>query len=321
MVVHVTGANGFIGRHLVLYLMQAGHQVRAAVRSETAASHVPRGAEVLLIRDTNDVGCWTDALSGCDTVVHLIGLAHASARREGRVIDRFRAVNVAITGHVVNACLQSHVHRLIYVSSIKAVGEGGSEPYGETTPCAPEDAYGVSKREAEVLILERAKDAPIEAAIVRPPVVYGPEATGNIARMMRLVATGLPLPIRCIRARRSMVFVGNLVDALRCLSESSARVEGFYHVSDAEDPWTTRELLAEMGRLMGKRVVELPVPVPLLRGVGRLVGMGGEVDRLTRSLTVSASRLREELGWEPPYSRDEALAQTIRWHVDHERDR
>jgi len=315
-IVAVTGANGFIGRHMAQHLLSTGHETIAIVRSEQATRTVPDGASVRRIEDLHDVDCWQEALSSCDVVVHLIGRAHVSARRKERAIEKFREVNVAITEHVLDACLRSRVRRLIYVSSIKAVGEGGSEPYTETTPCAPEDAYGVSKREAEVLIRERTTGAPIEAAIVRPPLVYGPDAAGNVTRMIRLVSTGLPLPIRCIGARRSMVFVGNLVDALRCLSESSAPVEGFYHVSDAEDPLTTRELLREMGRLMGKRVAEIPVPVPVLRGLGRLIGMKGEIDRLTRSLTVSAVRLRDELGWRPPYTREMGLAETVCWQID-----
>ena len=79
---------------------------------------------------------------------------------------------------------------------------------------------------------------------------------------------------------------------------------------------TTRELLCEMGRLMGERVTEIPVPDFILRGLGRLVGMKGEVARLTRSLTVSAVRLRDELGWRAPYTREMGLAETVRWQID-----
>jgi len=315
----VTGANGFIGRHLIRTLCAAQHEVVAVVRSDGVGQAVPDASTIRVIRDSHSTACWSDVVGGCHTVVHLIGLAHGPARKARLAMDGFRAVNVGITERVLAACLQARVSRLIYVSSIKAVGEGRPEPYAETAVCAPEDAYGVSKREAEILIQDRTSGEPIEAAIVRPPVVYGPEGTGNIARLIRLVATGLPLPTRCIEAKRSLAYVGNLVDAIRCLVEAEATAEGIFHVCDEEDPLTTRELLCETGRLMGKRVIELPVPVPVLRGIGRLVGMGGEVDRLTRSLTASTTRLKEEFGWEAPYARDEGLTQTIQWCLGHTR--
>jgi len=314
--VAVTGANGFIGVHLVANLMAKGHGVRAIVRSDEAARRIPDEAKAHLIADAHDGHCWDEALVDCDVVIHLIGLAHAAARDRRNLMKRFREVNVGITGHVVNACLRNGVRRLIYLSSIKAIGEGASEAYTETSECSPEDPYGISKREAEMLVLERTQGASIEASIVRPPVVYGPGVKGNIARMLKLLDSGLPLPIRCLSARRSMVYVGNLVDALHRLVEVKAPVEGVFLVGDAEDPLTTRELLCEMGRLMGKRVVEIPVPVPVLRGLGRLIGMKEEVDRLTRSLTVSAVRLRDELGWRPPYPRQMGLAETVRWEID-----
>jgi len=231
-------------------------------------------------------------------------------------MDAFRRVNVAITSSVVEAALDADVRRLIYVSSIKAVGEGSAEGYTELSPCAPEDAYGQSKREAEILVHDRTANRPIEAAIVRPLVVYGPGVKGNIERMLKLVQRMPVLPIRCLRAKRSMVYVGNLVDALRCMIESQRPIGGIYHISDGDDPLTTRELLRRMARLMGRNTIEVPVPAVALRTVARLVGMSQDVDRLTRSLTTRAFRLESELGWRPRYSVQEGLTATVRWYVE-----
>jgi len=257
-------------------------------------------------------------LANCDTVIHLIGLAHAAARDPRGLKARFREVNFDITRRVLDACLQNDVRRLIYLSSIKAIGEGASEPYTETSECRPENGYGESKREAELLILERAQGTSLEASIVRPPVVYGPGVKGNIARMMKLVRNGLPLPIRWLKARRSMVYVGNLVDALCCMVESQCPVEGIFHISDAEEALTTRETFLELGRFMGKKIIEVPVPAALLCLMGRVVDMGEEIKRLTRSLTTRGERLAAELGWQAPYSMQEGLSETVRWFLDHE---
>ena len=138
---------------------------------------------------------------------------------------------------------------------------------------------------------------------------------------MKLVRSRLPLPIRCLKAKRSMVYVGNLTDALCAMIESRCPIGGIYHISDAEPPLATRELFVELGRLMGRRVVEVPVPAPVLLLMGRFVGMGEEVDRLTRSLTIRGTRLADELGWHPPCSMQEGLAATVSWFVEHESDR
>jgi len=319
--VSVTGANGFIGRHLISKLLAAGAEVCAIVRSEGAAELIPAGAKTRVICDPSSSECWGDALAGSDIVIHLIGLAHAAARDKADLLKRFRETNVEITEHVVDACIQNGVNRLIYLSSIKAVGEGTSDAYTETSECLPENAYGQSKREAELLLLERVQGTALEASIVRPPVVYGPKAKGNILRMMKLVRSRLPLPIRRLKARRSMVYVGNLVDALCLMATSDEPVEGIYHISDSETALTTRELFQQLGKLMGRRLLEVPVPSSLLRVMGKVVGMGEEVDRLTKSLTTQGVRLRDDLGWQAPYSMQEGLAETVQWFVEHERGR
>jgi len=295
-----------------------GHDVRAIVRSEGAAECIPNGARVHVILDPSSSQCWQDALAQCDTVIHLIGLAHDAVRDKSDLLKRFRETNVELTGRVVDACIHNGVSRLIYLSSIKAVGEGASDPYTEDSRCLPENPYGKSKREAELLILQRTQGTSLEASLVRPPVVYGPGVKGNIARMMKLVRSGLPLPIRCLKARRSMVYVGNLVDALCFMVELQRPVKGIFHISDAEEALTTRETFLELGKLMGKTILEVPVPVPVVRMLGRLVGMGGEADRLTRSLTTQGAQLTDELGWRAPFSIQEGLAATVQWFVEHE---
>jgi len=316
--VAVTGASGFIGKHLVAKLVAGGHDIRAMVRSEEAACKVSGKADVWRIDSAGDADCWDAGLSDCDAVVHLIGVAHAAAHDKKDLTSRFHEVNVNVTGRVVDACLRNGVHRLIYLSSIKAVGEGGPEPYTEASECLPENPYGASKREAEQMILERTRGCDIEASILRPPVVYGPHVKGNIARMLKLVQSGIPLPIRCLKARRSMLYVGNLVDAIRCMIESEHPIGGIYHIADAEMPPTTREFLLDLGRLMGRRVVEVPVPASLLRMAGRLVGMGEEVKRLTSPLTTHGSRFWDELGWSAPISMQQGLAATVDWFVNRE---
>jgi len=226
----------------------------------------------------------------------------------------YRSVNVGITKALLEACARSSVKQILYLSSIKAVGEGEGSPYSEEAECAPKDAYGISKREAEQLVLESAKGGMV-TTVVRPPLVYGPGVKGNFLRLMNLVWRGLPLPIGLIRNARSMVFVGNLTNAICTLLNEPSKAAGVFHVADYGVPLSTPELVRKLARLMGRPARIVPFPVGLMRLTGRLVGRLEDVDRLTRSLVVSCDRIRKELGWEPPFSVDEGLAQTVEWFL------
>jgi len=315
-IIAVTGANGFIGQHLIRELENRGHSVRAVVRTDAAAAAVDKLPETVITRDPYDADAWRAALEGCDAVVHLIGLAHGAAERAEDELERFRRVNMEITERVRDACRRIGVKRLIYLSSIKAVGEGSEKPYAEDATCNPTTAYGISKREAELLLLGGASDGPPEISVLRPPLVYGEAVKGNVERMMKLVRKGFPLPIRCLSARRSMVYVGNLTDALATLLAAPQPVCGVFHVADAGPPPSARGFLLAVAEAMGKRVVQLPVPAPLLRLAGRMVGMSEEAAQLTRSLTVDAVRLRKELSWRAPVPSAEGLRRTVEWFMD-----
>ena len=313
--VAILGANGFIGRHQIRALLEAGHEVVATVRSQQAALAVPVGSTVRVVGNPHDTQCWSDTLGDCCTVIHLIGLAHASADAAKGQGGLFQRVNVDITRKVVDACLQADVQRLVYVSSIKAVGEGDSGPYTENSECSPEGPYGKSKRDAEMLIQALTTGTPLSACIVRPPLVYGAGARGNLARMMSLVAGGMPLPTRCLHAQRSMVYVENLADAIRCLVDAEQATRGTYHVVDEEPPLSTREMFRELARHMNRHLVEIPVPGLLLRAAASLIGMRAEAERLTRSLVVEATRLPVEIGWQQPYSRREGLDEMVQAYL------
>ncbi len=198
---------------------------------------------------------------------------------------------------------------------MKVNGDGRSQPYTEEDAPGPEDPYGVSKCEAEALV--RAYDDRIETVILRSPLVYGPGVGGNFRRLLRLseVARRIPLPLGGVRNRRSLIYVGNLVDAILHLLQAPEAPGHTFLVSDGED-LSTAELVHRIGRAGGfaPRLVRFPL-LPL-RFAGGLIGKAAEVSRLTASLTVDAAALRAT-GWRPPYSVDQGLAQTVRWWCDH----
>ena len=309
----ITGGNGFIGHHLCTELLSSGWEVRGTIRRPEAQGKLVPGIETVIVDVTRDDG-WLAAVSGVDAVVHLVGRTHVLHDRASDPLDAYRSVNVDGTQRVLRACVEARVPRFIYLSSIKAVGEGAQSPYSETSPCNPEDAYGITKREAEIAVLEMVSNTDLQAIIVRPPLVYGPGVKGNFLQILRFADRGIPLPLGCTHNARSMVFVGNLTSAIAALLDQPTTKESIFHVVDDGEPLSTKELVTRLGHLLGRKVHHIPIPVPLLRLGGGLLGHSGEVMRLVSSLTVFGERIKEALNWTPPYTVEEGLAETVDWY-------
>lgn len=298
----VTGATGFLGSPVCAALLARGHRVAAAVRRVPAA--VNPAIDTRAVGDIDGNTDWGAALSGIDVVLHLAGRAHVMHETVADPLAAFRAVNRDGTVALGRACVAAGVKRLVFVSSIKVNGEGtapGSAFHGDDVP-APVDAYGLSKLEGEQGL--RALSG-LETVVVRPPLIHGPGAKGNLASLMKVIAKGVPLPLGCIRNRRSLVGAENLADALAFLAEAPAAAGGTFLVRDGEDV-STPDLIRRLATAMGRSARLIPVPVALLRLGGALLGRRAAVDRLAGSLVVDDSPLRA-LGWRPIRSLDDGL--------------
>jgi UDP-glucose 4-epimerase len=309
----VTGANGFVGHAVCRVLLENGHSVTGVVRRSGGC--VPGVSE--WVHPGKDFAglaeAWPAELKA-DCVIHLAARVHVMRDDAHDPEMAFRSTNLDGTLRVADAAARHGVGRLVYVSSIKAISERDlGQPLRETDPAAPEDAYGRSKLAAEQALRRFGDETGLDTVIVRPPLVYGPEVRANFLRLMDAVWKGVPLPLGAIGARRSLVFVGNLADALmRCATDPRAR-NGCFHIADDDAP-TVPELLQRVGRHLHKRVRLLPVSPRLLWLAGRLTGRSAQVKRLTGNLRVDTSRVSTTLGWRPPYSTDDGLAATARWY-------
>ena len=302
----VTGATGFVGRALVRRLLADGRPVRAAVRP--GATALPREVETAAIGDIGPDTDWRTALAGIDAVVHLAARAHVVHDSSPDAHTLYRAVNTLGTLRLAEAAATAGVRRFVFLSSARVHGERSTgAPFTESSPLAATDPYGRSKAEAERGLAALAAAGGLDPVILRPPLVYGPGARGNFARLVRLVARGVPLPFGAVRNHRSLVYLGNLVDAIvRTLDHPAAARETFM-VSDREDV-STPELVRRIARALGKPARLIPVPPAVLRLGGRLVGRADDVARLLDDLVVDSSRIGERLGWRPPFTLDEGLA-------------
>ncbi|CAE6888031.1 UDP-glucose 4-epimerase [Paraburkholderia domus] len=305
----VTGANGFVGRAVVRALQTDGHQVTALVRQASGAA----GAVRECIVNSMESASWPEDLVP-DAVIHLAARVHIMRERVGDPLAAFREANVAGALRVAEAAHRAGTRRLVFVSSIKAVAEGDSgRPLREDDRPQSQDAYGMSKLEAERALTCFSEETGLEVVIVRPPLVYGPEVRANFLHLMAAVAKGIPLPLGSIAGRRSLVYNENLADALvLCATDARAAGECF-HVTDGAD-LTVAELAIALARHLHTKARLLPVPETWLRTFGRLTGRSPLVERLIGELRVDSSHIHKVLQWQPRYTADEGLAATAQWY-------
>jgi nucleoside-diphosphate-sugar epimerase len=308
----VTGATGFVGRTLVHRLLADGRAVRAAVRRVSEA--LPAEAETVTVDDIGPDTDWRAALAGVDAVVHLAARAHVLRDSSADAHARYRAVNTLGALRLAEAAATAGVRRFVFLSSARVHGDHTTgAPFTESSPLLAEDPYGRSKADAERGLAALGATGRLEPVILRPPLVYGPEARGNFARLVALVDRGVPLPLGAVRNRRSLIFVGNLVDAVvRTLDHPAAAGETFL-LSDEED-LSTPELVRRVARALGKPARLVPVPPALLRLGGALAGRSDDIARLLDDLVVDRSKIRALLGWSPVFTLDEGLDQTAEWY-------
>lgn len=285
----VTGATGFVGRHLLPFLQDRGYAVRPVGREQIGS-----------ICETTD---WRPFLNGVDAVIHLAGRAHVMRETEINQLDIYRKVNRDGTIALARQAREAGVGRFVFMSSVKVMGECSGRPLTMQDQPAPCDPYGVSKAEAEEALTNVC--GPMQVVSLRPPLVYGPHVKGNFLTLLKIVEKGWPLPLGAVRNRRSMIYIGNLAAAIEAALTCAP---GHYLPSDGVD-LSTADLIRAIGAAMNKQPKLIPVPVPLLHLAGLMTGKSAMVQRLSESLTVDG----HIPGWKPPFSINEGLSDTVQW--------
>ena len=308
----VTGANGFVGQYLCDELLRQGHSVRAAVRSANLPAD---NTEVAVVGAIDGETNWADALRDVDVVIHLAARVHVMKDTAADPLAEFLKVNMQGTANLACQAAAAGVKRLVYASSIKVNGERTTEaqPFVESDEPDPQDAYATSKWWGEQTLHRVAQGSDLEIVIVRPPLVYGPDVKGNFIRLLAAVDKGIPLPLASVRNKRSLIYLGNLVDALIACASHPAAAGQTYLVRDGEDG-STSELVRQMATGLDKPARLFSMPVGLLRGLGGLSGKPESVERIVDSLRVNDDLIRNELGWKPRFTLQQGLQATADWY-------
>ena len=304
----VTGANGFVGSGLLRRLSRdAQYEVVAAVRGDKRlATQVSR---VHSVGDIGPISDWSEALESVETVVHAAARVHVMHGATHVQDNSFHVVNVLGTLRLAHQAAQAGVRRFVFVSSIKVNGEttAPNRPFTAYGTPAPLDPYGISKMDAERLLLDLCASTGMDCTIIRPPLVYGPNVDANFRTLMRWVRCGIPLPLARIDNRRSFVALENLVDLIVVCLRHPAATNQIFLVSDDEDV-STPQLVRLIAAALGRPPRLFSLPPEILRWGGNMFGMSDITSRLCESLQIDIAKTRQMLGWSPPV----AIAQGLR---------
>lgn len=310
--VMITGATGFIGNRLCDYLQRIGVEVlpisrtigqrKASLSIDIAVESVPES----YLRETH-------------AIVHCAARAHVFKDNSVNPLAEYRRLNVDTTLKLAYQAAQSGVRRFIFLSSIGVNGNSTRSYLHPASPVmfdesqmpAPHDLYAISKWEAECGLWQIQHETGMEVVVIRPPLVYGPGAKGNFAKLIKWVNSGIPLPLKMVNNQRSLLAVDNLMDFISlCLIHPKAANQTFL-IADSEDI-STAELVKKLAYVQDSRTKLFPVPVNLMQLAASLIGKRDLANGLLGSLKVNTAKAQELLGWTPSITMDEQLRKMTR---------
>jgi len=307
----ITGANGFIGKSLCKALNSSGNFIRGFVRNSDLNKNFSE-IEYIAVGDISSKINWKEHLKGYECIVHCAG---KTLEMNNRNFDFYHAANVEATKNLAVQAAEAGVKRFVFLSTIKVNGENtdkidGKKVFLNNDLPNPQDAYAISKFEAEKVLWEISSKTGMEVVVVRLPLVYGYSVKGNLAKLMKIVQSGILLPFSVVQNHRSMIGMDNLLDLLiKCIDLPKASGKTFL-ASDGED-LSTPGLIKLIASSMGRKASLFPVPLFLLKFLGSIFGRREEINRLVGSLRIDNSYTKETLNWTPPLSVEEGIRRMV----------
>ena len=308
----ITGANGFIGKSLCKALNSTDKSIRGFIRTLDLNKNYTK-IEYLSVGDISSKINWKDQLNGYDCIVHCAGRAHVMNKKED--LDVYHLVNTEGTRRLAEQAAAVGVKKFVYLSSVKVNGESTDrnnerKKFLYNDSIDPKDLYAISKLEAEKALWKISSRTGLEVVVVRLPIVYGYGVKGNLARLIKLVRSGIPLPLSIVKNQRSMIGIDNLADLLiRCIDHPQGIGKTFL-ASDGED-LSTPELIRLIALAIGRKANLFPVPLFSLKFLSSILGRREEVDRLVGSLRIDNNYTKKILNWTPPLSVKEGIRRMV----------
>lgn len=292
MKVFVTGANGFIGSN---FIKQNKHDFDLACGVRSKVNHIDVCRQHIL--DLGDPTGWNEALQGCDVVLHMAAIAHTKDADSNKMY----AVNVQGTEMLAKACIKANVKRFVFLSSIGVHGQLHNGAIDEESEIRPHDSYTHSKYEAELKLQDVFKGHEVELVIVRPSLVYGIAASGSFG-LLRKAVLGIGItPFGLVKNKKQFIALSNLISLLKkCIVQPN--IGGQVFVCADKDSMSLKCIAKHIAEASSKSLIQLPVPVVLLKLLLSLVGKKKLAEQLFENFEVDISRAQKQLSWEPTHS-------------------
>jgi len=322
----VTGADGFLGRHFLAKLHAREVPVRAMLVADAPQVELPGNPEIVRANLLSPPSL-RDAVRGVTHVIHLAARVHMMNDPAPDLEKAFFEVNVEGTQSLLEASVAAGSRHFLLMSTVKAMGEEQAGVFDEETAAHPTTPYGRSKLAAEQVVFDLARKHNVHAVALRLPMVYGPGAKGNVLKLLEAARAGRKLPFGCIANRRSMIYVGNVVDAALAALQAPSSSGRVYLACDTR-PYGTKELYATICQAMGKGLLLRNVPVWLLRLMGycgdvaefvlrrKMPVSSDVVNRIAGDLYFDAGRIQSEVGFIPEVSLEEGIKRLVKWYQD-----
>ncbi len=307
----VTGANGFVGSKLCHTAAEKGYSVRAVLK-QIVKSRLPGGLDFAVVNDIGPFTDWSAALKGMDVIIHLAARVHVMNESLKHPLAEYRRINVEGSRHLALMAVQAGVKRFVYVSTAKVNGESsGANPFRETDSPSPQDAYSISKWEAEEALHDISSRTGLEMVIMRPPLAYGPGVRGNMLKLLRYIDRGYPLPFGGISNKRSFISLDNLVDVLLMSATNTECAAQTFLISDGED-LSTSELIKLIAGAMNRNPHLINIPGKAFSIIGAMIpALRPMIGRLTESLVVDSTLFRSMTGWRPCQSVNDGIKSMV----------
>ena len=310
MKILVTGATGFVGSNLIAKLEEKNHIVVGT--SRRTSSNAQTTVNIGELTDKTD---WSVVLKGCDTVVHTAGRAHIIDDRSKDKLAEFRRVNCDATLKLAQDAQIAGVKHFIYISSIGVNGnETHGTPFTEQSDPKPTSDYAISKLEAEEALKKQFANSDMAITVIRPTLICGENAPGNIRRLLKIVASGLPLPFKGVKNKRGMVSLDNVVSFIMACIENPQSKNELFLLADKSTP-STEEIIRAFSLGMQRPARIIWFPSSLLGTALRLAGKKNLYDQLYGSLEIDASKAMKLLNWQPPVTIYETMKKTSAYFV------
>ena len=306
--IFVTGASGFIGEAVCEALSVLKYSVCGAVRNKDIISQLPN-VKYVSIGDIALNPDWKNLLAGYDCVIHCAGISDKKNKISKKI---YTQINVEVTKKLAEQCIIAGVKKFIFLSSISVLGEHTdyNKPFTYSDKVNPKGEYAKSKYEAEKKLLEISAKTSLEVNIIRPPMVYGSKARGNMKRIIIFLNFRLPLPFGLINNKKSFISIYNLVNFLICCIKHPNLKGKVFSVCDGDDI-STPEFLKGISESMGYSLRLFPFPIFLLKFFGFIIGKANEINKLIKNLQIDDNYTRDILNWKPSQSVKDGIRKMI----------